>query len=163
MATFTPDYSDFYKQYAGAFLARPDVAADPDNHPPRWFARPGEIVVNKAEADTADVPLRREGFEPIRPFGYGRENQLETRTPLPFSVYKNKGLGNSAQHASHLRDLVVSLRGRGGTKRLAMNHLMGASPWIWVSAGPPTPLDPGEPRPAPPSGDAGACTTVGVV
>ena len=160
---FSPDYSSFYKQYAGAFLARDDVAADPDNHPPRWFARPGEMVVHKAELDVLEGRIGAAGFEPVRPFGYGRANELATRVPLPFAVYRHPGLGKGPGDVERLRGTVEQLRQAREPRRLGMNLLVGASPWIWVSAGPPTPLPPGEPRPRDPDGDAGACTTVGVV
>src|SRR5262249_50785943 len=92
MATFSSDYSDFYKQYVAAFLGQPDVAAGPDG---RYFVRPGQIVVHKVELPALEGPLEGAGFTRIPRFGYGPENEPDTRVPLPFAVYQNDALGKN--------------------------------------------------------------------
>src|SRR5262245_33815303 len=130
---FSDEYRSFYEAFSEQFLARDDVAADPDNDPPRWFVRPGEVVVHKAELDELGSRLEGAGFQPVRPFGYGPANELETRVPLPFAVYKNPQLGRDPGDVVQLRNAVAQLRDGDDMRRVGMNHLVGASPWIWVS------------------------------
>jgi subtilisin family serine protease len=160
---FEDQHRQLYSRLVGALQARPDVAADPDANPPDHWFRPNELIVHK-EAGTLMARVESMRFERVADLGYlgfeavgsvlSPRGGPESRSPLPFALYRREGL-EPAELIDHLRTLRVS----SSDRLVSLNHLVNAHPHVSPSAGPPMPA-PFVPRP---TGDAGAGVLVGVV